>query len=97
MSRSYKKTPRCGDRKDKFYKTYANKKFRRDKFNRLQHCSYKKNFCQWNICDYETVGLTFEEYWEQTLRYWHEFGYKYEPYPSKEEEYRQWFKWYKMK
>ena len=97
MSRSYKKTPRCGDRKDKFYKAYANKKFRRDKFNRLQHSSYKKHSCQWDICDYETVGLTFEEYWEQTLRYWHEFGYKYEPYPSKKEEYRRYFKWYKMK
>ena len=44
MSRSYKKTPRSGDQKDKFFKTYANRKLRRDKFHNLQHNSYKKIF-----------------------------------------------------
>ena len=97
MSRSYKKTPRCGDTKDKFYKKYANKRFRKDKFNNLQHKTYKKHSCSWNICDYETVGLTFEEYWKQTLQFWYQFGFKNEPYPLKEEEYHKWFKWYKMK
>lgn len=97
MSRSYKKTPRCGDTKDKFYKKYANKQFRKDKFNNLQHNAYKKQSCSWDICDYETVGLTFEEYWKQTLQLWYQFGLENEPYPSKEEEYRKWFKWYKMK
>lgn len=32
MSRSYKKTPRAGDTKDKFYKRYANKLIRKNKY-----------------------------------------------------------------
>ena len=63
----------------------------------LQHKTYKKHSCSWNICDYETVGLTFEEYWKQTLQFWYQFGFENEPYPLKEEEYHKWFKWYKMK
>ena len=97
MSRSYKKTPRCGDTKDKFFKKYANRKVRRNNANHYNHNSYKKLSSSWDICDYETVGRTFEEYWKQTLQDWHQFGYKYEPYPSYEEEYRRWFKWYKAK
>ena len=97
MSRSYKKTPRCGDTKDKFFKKYANRKVRRNNANHYNHNSYKKLSCSWDICDYETVGRTFEEYWKQTLDYWYQFGYKHEHYPSYEEEYRQWFKWYKAK
>ena len=71
MSRSYKKTPRGGDRKDKFFKNYANRKLRRDKFHNLQHNSYKKNFCSWNICDYDSVNWTFEDHWRMTLRSWY--------------------------
>lgn len=97
MSRSYKKTPRSGDQKDKFFKTYANRKFRRDKFNNLQHNSYKKNFCHYDICDYETVGETFEEWWKHCVSVWHNWGCRYEPYPSREEEYRRWYKWFKAK
>lgn len=33
MSRSYKHTTRAGDKKDKFFKRYANKKLRRNKLN----------------------------------------------------------------
>ena len=29
MSRSYKKTPRCGDTKDRYMKRYANRKLRK--------------------------------------------------------------------
>ena len=97
MSRSYKKTPRSGDQKDKVFKTYANRKFRRDKFNNLQHNSYKKNFCHYDICDYETVGETFEEWWKHCVSVWHNWGYRYEPYPSRDEEYRMWYKWFKAK
>ena len=60
MSRSYKKTPRSGDQKDKFFKTYANRKLRRDKFHNLQHNSYKKNFCSYDICDYEWTHYSFK-------------------------------------
>lgn len=63
MSRSYKHTPRAGDKKDKFFKRYANKKLRRNKLNHnLQNSSYKKNFPTWDICDYESVNKSFEQY-----------------------------------
>ena len=97
MSRSYKKTPRGGDRKDKFFKNYAHRKLRRDKFNNLQHNSYKKNFCSWNICDYDSVNWTFEDHWKMTLRSWYNWGHRYYPYPDKKEAYREWYKWNKMK
>lgn len=97
MSRSFKRTPRCGDQKDKDFKKYANRKIRRDKFNNLQHKSYKKNFCSYDICDYETVGETFEEYWRSCLNSWHQWRYKYDPYPNRLTAYREWYKWYKAK
>ena len=97
MSRSYKKTPRSGDKKDRFFKNYANRKLRRDKFNDLQHNSYKKNFCSWEICDYEWTHYSFETWWKDAVSRWERWGHKYEPYPSREEEYRLWYKWYKQK
>ena len=97
MSRSYKKTPRSGDKKDKFFKNYANRKLRRDKFNNLQHKNYKKNFCSWEICDYEWTHYSFEAWWKDAVARWENYGYRYEPYPSREEEYRLWYRWYKMK
>lgn len=44
MSRSFKKTPRCGDYKNRFLKKYANRKLRRDKNYNLQYGAYKKNY-----------------------------------------------------
>ena len=68
MSRSYKKTPRSGDTKDKFFKRYANRRLRRRKLDiDLQHKSYKKDFCSYDICDYETVGTSFEEFWRDRV------------------------------
>ena len=97
MSRSYKKTPRSGEKKNRYLKKYANRIYRRDKFNVLPYSSYKKNFCSYDICDYETVGYTFEDWWRDTLKSWYNWGYKYEPFPNKESEYRTWYKWYKAK
>ena len=97
MSRSYKKTPRSGDTKDKFFKNYANRKLRRNKFHNLQHKSYKKNFCSYDICDYETICKTFEEWWQLRLKSWYCGGYQYRPFPSREEEYRNWYKYFKAK
>lgn len=42
MSRSYKKTPRSGDKKNKYFKKYANRVYRRDKFNILQHGAIRR-------------------------------------------------------
>ena len=45
MSRSYKKTPRSGDKKNKFFKKYANRKYRKLPLeDTVQHKSYKKTF-----------------------------------------------------
>ena len=75
MSRSYKHTPRCGDVKDKFFKKYANRKVRHlstDDYP-LNHKSYKKITCSWNICDYEIVGTSFEQYWENYVKSWNKW------------------------
>ena len=98
MSRSYKKTPRSGDRKNKFFKNHANRVFRYDKFNTLQHSGYKKNYCRWNICDSETIEYSFDAWWKSSVSEWLNKGqYRGEPFPSLEEEYRLWYKWYKQK
>ena len=97
MSRSYKKTPRNGDKKSKYFKKYANRVYRRDKFNILQHGSYKKNYCSYDICDSETVGYTFEDWWNDILKNWYNWDYKYHSFPNKEKEYRIWYKWFKAK
>ena len=101
MSRSYKKTPRCGDTKNKFIKKYANRVFRRQKLTSdLQHCSYKKNYCSWDICDYDEVGTSFEKFWSRRVDSWHKW-YRYkpfnEPFPNREEAYKEWMRWYKRK
>ena len=95
MSRSYKHTPRAGDTKDKFFKKYANRKVRRLPIDeRPKGNAYKKVFCQYDICDYETVGTSFEQYWESLVKRWYEWEWKYFEFPDRDEayeEYRRWF------
>lgn len=94
MSRSYKHTPRCGDTKDRFMKKYANRKIRRmDTEYFLQHKSYKKIICSYDICDYESVGTSFEEYWEIIQTRW----YSRRKDQTREEAYRDWYRWFKAK
>ena len=100
MSRSYKHTPRSGDTKNRCMKRYANRKYRRDKNydETLQHKQYRKHFCSYDICDYETVGLTFEEYWKQRIRFWCKyFKWLGEPFPEEEKERQNYEKWYRRK
>lgn len=96
MSRSYKHTPRGGQKKDKFFKNYANRKLRRNKLSHdLRHGDYKKASCSWNICDYETVGLTFNDYWNCEVCWWHTSGrQRNEPYPDKEQALKDYKRWY---
>ena len=96
MSHSYKKTPYCGDRKQKIMKRQANKIVRKSK-EAYQNASYKKCFCSYNICDFKDVGCTFEKFWKTRIRQWKCWGYKYYPYPDKKEEYRKWYRYYKRK
>lgn len=100
MSRSRKHTPRSGDTKNRDMKRIANRRFRRqrDFDDTLQHNAYRKYSWSYDICDYETVGLTFEEYWRLELRFWHEYDkFLGKDYPSKEEARKYYEKWYLRK
>jgi len=85
MSRSYKHTPYSGMPKDKFYKRYANKKLRKKKLSHdLQHNSYRKNHCNWMICDYYWIEHRgFEEYYRRQVNLWYRWS-KGKPYPTRE-------------
>jgi len=101
MSRSYKKTPYCGDNKGKDKKRMANKKVRmflKNLDHELKNNDYKKVFETYDICDFYFLE-TWEEYWKRCLRYyyeWNSVGIS-TPFPNKKEEYRNWYKMYKMK
>mgnify|MGYP006896647918 FL=1 len=100
MSRSYKHTPRAGDTKDKFFKKYANRRVRRLPIDEhpLNHKTYKKATCSWNICDYETVGISFEQYWEGLVKSWHRWKSECGlPYPDRDEAYQEYCRWFLRK
>jgi len=100
MSRSYKHTPYCGEQKDRYMKRYANRKLRRKKLDHdLQYNSYKKDFCSWNICDYYNIETdNFEKYYESCIDKWYRWQgyawYKDKPFPSREECWKEYHKWY---
>ena len=100
MSRSYKHTPRAGDKKDKFFKRYANRKVRRLPID--EHPSkgkiYKKVYHSYSICDYQTVGISFENYWERLVKSWHSRGRRCgDPFPNREEAYKDYCRWFLRK
>lgn len=95
MSRSYKKTARCGDRKT-IGKKLANRKVRRKK-ELYNHNLYKKVYPQYDVCDYNSVFVSFEDYWKYRLEIWYQWGYRYKPYPNKKKVYREWYKIFKSK
>ena len=100
MSRSYKHTPRAGDIKDKFYKKYANRKVRRLPLDELplRNKSYKKVTCSWNICDYETIATSFEQYWDSLVKSWHRWKRYYDyPFPDRNEAYQEYCRWFLRK
>lgn len=92
MSRSYKKTPWCGDHKGKIKKRIANQSVRRQLRRDLelvpQRGAYKKLYCSWEICDYGWI-LTWKEYWKNAL--------DIDPAADKEIVYRKWLKYYRNK
>jgi hypothetical protein len=98
MSRSYKKTPRAGDTKNKFLKHYANKQLRKKDFDTdLSHNNYKKFSESWNICDFEVVGTDFSDYWRNVVRQWHSWKYRYDSFPDKKQAYKEWYKHFRRK
>ena len=88
MSRSYKKVPYSGDKKDKFMKNYANRILRRNKYLVLNNKSYKKNFEKWNICDYYFIE-NFKSYFKIMKNLY--------PEMTDKEIYIKWYRYYKMK
>jgi hypothetical protein len=98
MSRSFKKTPRAGGNKSKFYKAYSNRRLRRRKVDdeeaELTNNSYKKYNNSWDICDCEITRLTFEEYWDEIVRICIMLECAL---PSKEKAYKDYYKTYKRK
>ena len=104
MSRSYKKTPWCGDRKGKDKKRIANHVVRqwlkRNMDQTLAPSNYKKLYETWNICDYSWT-LTWEQYWKSEWK-----SYRWicsmlpnceHKEPNKKECYRKWLKYYHNK
>lgn len=97
MSRSYKKTPYCGDNKGRGKKRTAMSKVRSKlkdpNYELPKGSAYKKIYETWNICDYGWV-TSWKEYWNICIRFWHQYGGEY---PDKKKEYRYWLKWYRNK
>ena len=99
MSRSYKKTPRCGDKKDKYFKKYANKRLRRKKLtHEFKHKSYKKDLCSYNICDYEQIGTTFTEYYSICVSNWYRWKKILKnDFPERDKKYQDYMRWFVRK
>lgn len=99
MSRSYKHTPYFGDTKDRFYKQYANRCLRRKKLDiDYKFNAYKKDGYSWDICDYYWIETeNFDEYYEEKVSEWLRWGYKYYPYPEREEIWKEYCKMYLRK
>ena len=103
MSRSYKKTPWCGDHKGKIKKRIANQTVRQMLKNYdliVQKGAYKKLYCSYDICDYGWI-CSWEDYWEGewNTHIWisHMRPDKEHKEPDKKECYRKWLKYYRNK
>ena len=99
MSRSYKKTPWAGDTKGKDKKRIANSKVRmflKNLEHKVQNNAYKKIYETWDICDYGWMQ-NWDDYWKFCLKRYIEHPEWYKKPPNKNEEYRRWYKTYKMK
>ena len=104
MSRSYKKTPWCGDKKGKSKKRVANRTVRQYLKNHMDLTlppnGYKKLYPSWEICDFCCI-VTWEEHWKsvQERYYWNcsMFPNAEHKEPDEKEEYIQWRKYYYYK
>ena len=100
MAHSYKRTPWSGDNKGPNKKKYASRRVRRqisDWDSLPQGGKYKQLYESWDICDYGSRE-TWHEYWNRIVRFWHRWGkWNDEPFPNKEEEWWNWYKYCKRK
>ena len=102
ISRSYKKTPYCGDKKSKDLKRYANRIIRqrlKNSDDKLNYKSYRKAYESWNICDFYTIAPDFETYYKFMVDQWHsrQSNGWHEPYPTREQARKEYRKYYKNK
>ena len=100
MSRSYKHTPYSGDRKNKYMKRLANKTVRqrlKDEDFSLSAAEYKKMFCSYDICDYYWIERDFESFHRRRLAKWYEWRHLYDPFPTREESWELYSRWYLRK
>lgn len=113
MSRSYKKTPYCGDKKGKIKKRLANhiirQKLKNPEFE-CQNMSYKNvGFDRWNLCDSYSI-YPWERQWDYLQKtyqaavngntnYYYRYNLKNQKIekPNYKEEYRDWYRHYRMK
>lgn len=102
MSRSFKKTPYCGDAKGKVKKQMANSKVRSylKKYPELviANGDFKKIFESYDICDFYSIE-NFDEYFAWHLKFYNENKNRWPDMekPNKKQLYRDWYKSYKMK
>lgn len=100
MSRSRKKTPYSGDRKDRRYKRYANKKVRQKLKNSEEiynYKEYKKLFCSYDICDYYTIEGDFETFYKNEISRWYRwrvYPYLNYEFPTREKAYQDYMRYY---
>lgn len=60
-----------------------------------RYSGYKKLYESWDICDYETVGESFERYFQAMVRYWFSWGMRMgEPFPDFHKSRNDYDKWY---
>lgn len=97
MSRSYKHTPYCGDRKNRGFKKIANKKVRRS-LKKIDYIlspgGYRKLFESWEICDFYWIEWNFETFYKKEISRWNDWEYKYKPFPIREELKKEYNKYY---
>lgn len=99
MSRSFKHTPRCGDDKSRGWKQIYNRRLRAKERIALNEddetmssgsrAEYKKVNNGYDICDFESLRYTFEEYWDWIVKYYEKYD---KPIPDKKQAYRDWYK-----
>lgn len=97
MSRSYKKTHYCGDRKDQLSKNYSNRVIRRSREELPHGTAYKKMFPSYKICECSSVYISFESYYRSLVEYWHVYRQQHDPYPDRKEAYREYVRIYVRK
>ena len=102
MSRSYKKTPYRGDRKQREDKRTANRTFR-SKMRRMgiedevAPAMYKRCYCSWIICDHYSITTLSE--WLKRKNDAFAFGFFHPKGENYDEaaDIRKWYKMYKRK